>query len=93
MDENHLIKRIKQFSFILYMLFFYVFFLRKIVNKNDFQKSSLLIIFIYLFCNLVSHLFNGYEQERFMYQFLILHIIFISNFILNLNEKINEKKY
>ena len=93
MDENHLIKRIKQFSFILYMLFFYVFFLRKIVNKNDFQKPSLLIIFIYLFCNLVSHLFNGYEQERFMYQFLILHIIFISNFILNLNEKINEKKY
>jgi hypothetical protein len=91
LDENHLIKKIKQFIFILYMLFFYVFFLRKIINKNDFQKPSLLIIFIYLFCNLVSHLFNGYEQERFMYQFLILHIIFISSLILNLNEKMKVK--
>ena len=85
LDKNILAKRIKQIIIILYMILFYIFILKKILNKNKFQKSLLIIFIIYLFCNTISHLFNGYEQERFMYQFMIMHLIFISSQLQKLN--------
>ena len=79
------LKRIKQTLIIIYMILFYYFFIKKIfLHKKHYSDFYGLIFFIYLFCILISHLFNGYEQERMMYQFQILHIIFISN-ILYLN--------
>ena len=50
------------------MLVFYYFFINKIILKK-YYNEFLLIFSVYLFCNIVSHLSNGYEHERFMYQF------------------------
>ncbi len=80
LDNNQKTKRIKQTLIIIYMILFYYFFIKKIfLHKKYYSDFYGLIFFIYLFCILISHLFNGYEQERMMYQFQILHIIFISN--------------
>ncbi len=80
LDANKGIKKIKQILIIIYMILFYYFFIKKIfLQKTNYTDSYSLIFFIYLFCILISHLFNGYEQERMMYQFHILHIIFFSN--------------
>jgi len=75
------IKITKQLLIIIYMIIFYLYLTRKIFTINKYRAEYILIFSTYIFCNLISHLFNGYEQERFMYQFQILHIIFVSNVI------------
>ncbi len=81
LDENIFLKRIKQLILLIYMLVFYYFFINKIIFKKKYYNEFLLIFSVYLFCNIVSHLSNGYEHERFMYQFHVLHVIFMSYFI------------
>lgn len=88
LDENLLLKRIKQLSIFSLMIFFYLYFIIKFFVKNKDSKPQKLIFIIFLFCNFVGHAFNGYEQERFMYQFTIIYIIFL----LEIFEKLNSKK-
>tara|TARA_B100000989_G_scaffold293501_1_gene271007 strand:- start:665 stop:1990 length:1326 start_codon:yes stop_codon:yes gene_type:complete len=76
--DKKFLKITKQFIIIIYMLLFYIFLTKKIFTKNNYRAEFILILSTYIFCNLISHLFNGYEQERFMYQFQILHVIFIA---------------
>ena len=79
--DKKFLKTTKQSIILIYMLFFYLFLTRKIFIKNNHRAEIILIFSTYVFCNLISHLFNGYEQERFMYQFQILHVIFVANLI------------
>ena len=75
-NEGYL-KIFKQLLIISYMIFFYYYFINKCFKQNENRKEFILIFLTYIFCNIVSHLFNGYEHERFMYQFHILHVILI----------------
>lgn len=88
-DDKKYLKILKQISILIYMLIFYYFLVGKSLKQNIYQKEYFLIFSTYIFCNTVSHLFNGYEHERFMYQFHILHVVFISNLIFSFNEKKN----
>ena len=87
LDRNYFVKKIKQLVILLYMFIFYFFYIKKITKKNELQDPTILIGCIYIFCNLVSHMLNGYEHERFMYQFHILHVLFFSHLISKFYEK------
>jgi len=90
-DDKKYFKIIKQISVTIYMMIFYYFLISKSLKKNIYRKEYVLIFLTYIFCNIISHLFNGYEHERFMYQFHILHVVVIGNLIFSLNEKISKK--
>ncbi len=80
-NNKKYLKILKQVLMIIYMVCFYYFLINNSLKKNKFKNEFILIFSTYIFCNTVSHLFNGYEHERFMYQFHILHVVFIANLI------------
>jgi hypothetical protein len=88
-QNNDILKRSRQI-FLIFLKFFCIFFLLKKIfthNQNYYYKKTLLVyLSIVTYVVLVSHIFNAWEQERFMYSFWILNIIII-NHILNFVKK------
>ena len=92
-QNNKKFKRLRQFSLIVTKIIFFIFLIKIIfnLNKNCFYKNSLLIyLCIVMYVLSISHFFNAWEQERFMYSFWVLNIIFF-NYILIMIKKIINK--
>lgn len=86
-------KRARQFFLIAIKIIFLFFLIKIIFNSNvkQFYKNSLLIyLCIVIYVITISHFFNAWEQERFMYSFWILNIIFY-NYIFMIVKKIINK--
>ena len=82
--SNIFLKYFQATLLIMYMLTIYIFIIYKILfssEKNYIKKSFICIFSLYCYLLFVGHLFNGWEQERFLYTGFVLQVIFI-NFIL-----------
>ena len=58
----------------VYLFFIYLIFLSK--ENSELKKSYLIILTIYSYILVVSHLATGHEQSRMMYSGIIIHILF-----------------
>ena len=63
----------------VYLFFIYLIFLSK--ENSELKKSYLIILTIYSYILVVSHLATGHEQSRMMYSGIIIHILFFLNII------------
>lgn len=92
-QNNQYLKRLRQISLIVIKIIFLIFLIKIIFNlkENRFYKNSLLVyLCIVMYVLGISHFFNAWEQERFMYSFWVLNIIFFNYILLLIKKIINE---
>ena len=95
LKKNIFIKYLMGFFTLIYIFLIYAYVIYYLFRAHDnlFIKKTVSVIFIfYLYIVVIGHLFNGWEQERFLYTGFVIQLLAVSLFVKQLVKK-NEKNH